>query len=193
MTPVDLIIFCFWHLLAVTFNLIHKKIARNFVYSCWFGINFKMECKNEHFRHIFLFYFPKGKNAAQAAKLSRNVYGEGALKDRQCRNFFDKFRSGDFSFKDEQRSDRPNEVDDDQIKVIIEEDRHVTVREIEEILKLSKSTIERNIIVHYRSELWDHRFFDDCLKYLNFNSVNDEICTLNNVKAIKFIFKISLE
>ena len=47
--------------------------------------------------------------------------------------------------------------------------------------------------IHYRSELWDHLFFDDCLNYLNFNSVSDEICTLNNVKAIKIIFKISLE
>ena len=45
----------------------------------------------------------------------------------------------------------------------------------------------------YRSELWDHLFFDDCLNYLNFNSVTDEICTLNNVKAINIIFISSLE
>ena len=104
-----------------------------------------MECKNEHFLHILLFYFRKGKNAAQAAKKLRDVYGEEALKDRQCRNWFDKFRSGDFSLKDEQRSGRPNEVDDDQIKAIIESDRHVTVREIEEMLKIPKSTIDRHI------------------------------------------------
>ena len=59
------------------------------------------------------------------------VYGEEALKDRQCRNWFDKFRFGDFTLKDEQRSGRPNEIDDDQIKAIIESDRHVIVREIE--------------------------------------------------------------
>ena len=57
------------------------------------------------------------------------MYGEEALKDRQCRNWFDKFGSGDFSLKDEQRSGQPNEVDDDQIKAIIESDRHVTVRD----------------------------------------------------------------
>ena len=103
-----------------------------------------MECKSEHFRHILLVYFRKGNNAAQAAKKLRVVYGEEALKDRQCLNRFDKFRSGDFSLKDEQRSRRPNEVDDDQIKAIIESDRHVTVREIEEMLKIPKSTIERH-------------------------------------------------
>ena len=59
-----------------------------------------MGCKNEHFRHILLFYFHKGKNPAQAAKKLRDVYGEEALKDRQCRNWFDKFRSWDFSLKD---------------------------------------------------------------------------------------------
>ena len=39
-----------------------------------------MECKNEHFRHILLLYFRKGKNATQAVKKLRDVYGEEALK-----------------------------------------------------------------------------------------------------------------
>ena len=38
-----------------------------------------------------------------------------------------------------------------------------------------------------------HLFFDDCFDCLNLNSVSDEICTLNNVEAIKLIIKISLE
>ena len=60
-----------------------------------------MECKNEHFRYILLFYFRKRKNAAQVSKKLRDVYGEEALKDRQCQNWFDKFHSGDCSLKDE--------------------------------------------------------------------------------------------
>ena len=44
----------------------------------------------------------------------RDVYSKEALKDRQCRNWFDKFRSGDFLLKDKQCSGRPNEVDGDQ-------------------------------------------------------------------------------
>ena len=104
-----------------------------------------MECKNEYFCHIFLFYFHKGKNAAQAAKKLCDAYGEEALKDRQSRNWFDKFRFGDFSLNDEQRSGQSSEVDDEQIKAIIESDRHVTVREIEEILKIPQSTIDRHI------------------------------------------------
>ena len=73
------------------------------------------------------------------------MYSENVLKDRQCRNWFDKFRSGDFSFRDEQRSGRPNEVDNDQLKAIIESDRYITLREIDEMLEIPKSTIERHI------------------------------------------------
>ena len=65
-----------------------------------------MECKNEHFRHNLLFYFRKGKDAAQAAKKLGDVYVEEALKDRQCRNWFDEFSYEDFPLTDEHRSDR---------------------------------------------------------------------------------------
>ena len=79
-----------------------------------------------------LFYFRKEKNAVQAVKKLRVVYGEESLNWFRSRNWFDKFRSGDFSVKDEQRSCRPNGVDDDKIKAIIESYRHVIVREIKE-------------------------------------------------------------
>ena len=45
-----------------------------------------MEPTNEHIRHILLYYFRKGKNAAQVAKKLRDVYGDEALKGRQCQN-----------------------------------------------------------------------------------------------------------
>ena len=63
-----------------------------------------MECKNEHFRHILILYFREGKNAGQAAKKLRDVYGEKALKDKQCLNCFDKFYSKPF----ESSKERPN-------------------------------------------------------------------------------------
>ena len=77
-----------------------------------------MEPTKEHFRHILYYHFRKGKNAEQVAKKLRSEYGDKALKERQCQNWFRKFRSGDFSLKDEPRSGRPNEVDVDQINSI---------------------------------------------------------------------------
>jgi len=47
-----------------------------------------MEKQNEHFRHILLFYFRKGKSASKAHKKLCAVYGDEALKERQCQNWF---------------------------------------------------------------------------------------------------------
>ncbi|GFV64589.1 HTH_48 domain-containing protein [Trichonephila clavipes] len=59
-----------------------------------------MESDKQHFRHILLFYYRKGKNAAQARKKLTDVYGEGVLTVRQCQNWFAKFRSGNFDVED---------------------------------------------------------------------------------------------
>jgi len=53
-----------------------------------------MDNKNEHFRHIMLFYFNKGKNAAQTSKKICVVYGKDVVKERVCQKWFAKFRSG---------------------------------------------------------------------------------------------------
>ena len=50
-----------------------------------------MENQKEYYRHILLFYFRKGKNASQA----RKKLWKNGLKERQCQNCFDKFRSGE--------------------------------------------------------------------------------------------------
>ena len=92
-----------------------------------------------------LFYFRKGKNASQAHKKLCAVYGNEALKERQCQNWFDKFRSADFSFKDEKRSGPPVEVDDHIIKAIIDSDRHSTTREIAEKLHVLHTCIENHL------------------------------------------------
>ena len=63
-----------------------------------------MENQKEHYRHILLFYFRKGKNASQAHKKLCAVYSDEALKERQCQNWFYKFRSADFSLKNKKWS-----------------------------------------------------------------------------------------
>ena len=62
-----------------------------------------MESDKQHFRHILLFYYRKGKNAVQARKKLTDVYGEGVLTVRQCQNWFAKFRSGNFDVEDAPR------------------------------------------------------------------------------------------
>ena len=104
-----------------------------------------MESKNQHLRHVLLFYFRKGKNAVQARRKLCEVYGEDVLTERQCQNWFKKFRSGNFDVEDSSRSGRPVEADEDIIKALIDSNRRITTREIAQTLHLSNSTVHDHL------------------------------------------------
>ena len=96
-----------------------------------------MEIPGGHFPHILLYYFRRGKNAVQAWKKLYDVYSEKSLTERQCQNWFARFRSVDFDLKDAPRSGRPTEVDDDKIKAMVKHNRRSMAREIAEKLNIS--------------------------------------------------------
>ena len=64
---------------------------------------------------------------------------------RQCQNWFARFRSGDFDLKDAPRSGRPTEVDDDNIKAMIESNQRSTTRVIAEKLNISHTRVQRHL------------------------------------------------
>ena len=78
----------------------------------------------------------------QARKKLYDVYGKKSLTERQCQNWFARFRSGYFYVKDAPRSGRPNEVEDDKIKAVTENNRRIT-HEIAEKLNISHTCVER--------------------------------------------------
>ena len=80
----------------------------------------------------------------QARKKLYDLYGEKSLTERQCQNWFARFRSGDFDLKDAPRSGRLTEVDDDKIKAMIKNNRRSTTREIAEKLNISHTCVERH-------------------------------------------------
>ena len=74
-----------------------------------------------------------------------DVYSEKSLTERQCQNWFARFRSGDFDLKNAPRSGRPTEVDNDEIKTMIKNNRCSTTREIAEKLNISHICVERHL------------------------------------------------
>ena len=73
------------------------------------------------------------------------MYGEGAVTDRTCPKWFGKFCAGDFLLDDSPCSGRPAEVDNDQMKTLIENHQRYTTWEIADILKISKSSVENHL------------------------------------------------
>ena len=101
--------------------------------------------KKQHFWHLMLYYFKKGKNATETHKKICTVYGEGAVTDRMCQKWFAKFRAGDFSLDDVPRLSRPVEVDSNQIRTITENNQRCATWERADILKISKSSVESHL------------------------------------------------
>ena len=92
-----------------------------------------------------LYYFKKGKNTTETQKKICAVYGEGAVTDRTYQKWFVKFSAGDFLLDDAPRLGRPVEVDRDQIETLIENNQHYTTREIVNLLKIPKSSVENHL------------------------------------------------
>lgn len=104
-----------------------------------------MEINNVHYRHILLYYFKKGKRAADAHKKICRVYGDDALTERVCQKWYAKFRSGNFDVNDAPRSGRPTEITSSDVKAIIEVNPSTTVREIATTLNISHTSVENHL------------------------------------------------
>lgn len=100
-----------------------------------------MESKNEHLRQFMLACFREGKNAAQTHKMICAMYGCIAISDWTVGQWFRRFRHGNVNCVDLPRSGRPTTVDDDQIRTLIENNPCYTIREMADVLRISKSTV----------------------------------------------------
>ena len=100
----------------------------------------EMEENKQHFWHIMLYYFKKGKYMTEMQKKIWAVYGEGAVTDQMCQKWFARFHAGDWSLDDAPWSGRQVDVDSDQIETLTENNQHSIAWEKNiHILKISKS------------------------------------------------------
>ena len=50
------------------------------------------------------------------------AYGEAALSERSCREWFQKFKNGEFDVDDKERSGRPKVYEDAEMEALLDED-----------------------------------------------------------------------
>nr|XP_020754536.1 histone-lysine N-methyltransferase SETMAR-like [Odocoileus virginianus texanus] len=105
----------------------------------------EMMLEKKQIRAIFLFEFKMGRKAAETTRNINNAFGPGTAKERTVQWWFKKFRKGDESLEDDERSARPSEVDNDQLREIIDADPLKTTRKIAEELKVNHSTVVRHL------------------------------------------------
>lgn len=89
--------------------------------------------------------FKQGKSASESHRALFKVFGEEALSERQCQEWFKRFRSGDESLEDHEHGHRAEVVDNDLLKEAIESDPCQTTRELAKQFGCSHMTIERHL------------------------------------------------
>ncbi|GFS95201.1 mariner Mos1 transposase [Trichonephila clavipes] len=59
------------------------------------------EPNSRHLREVLIFCFNMKKSAAEAHRMLSNTYGDAAIIERTCREWFQRFKNGDFDVKDQ--------------------------------------------------------------------------------------------
>jgi len=67
------------------------------------------------------------------------VYGDTAVTDKSCREWFRRFKDGDFSVEDKPRSGQPKKFEDKELEALLEENQSQTQKEFTELLINSTS------------------------------------------------------
>ena len=63
--------------------------------------------KFHHLREVLLHYLISKKTAAESHRILVKVYGEHALSETMCRDWFRRFKSGDFDLSNKDRGKPP--------------------------------------------------------------------------------------
>ena len=99
------------------------------------------EPNKRHLRELLIYFFNLKKSAAEAHRLLVEIYGDAALSERSCREWFQKFKNGEFDVEDKKRNGRPKVYEDAELEALLDEDSCQTQKELALTLGVTQQTI----------------------------------------------------
>ncbi|KAG5317794.1 MOS1T transposase, partial [Pseudoatta argentina] len=98
-----------------------------------------------YLRGILLHCFIQKKSAAEAHRILVQTYGDNALSDTTCRDWFRRFKNNDFELEDKERSGAPKKFQDKELEQLLDEDPSQTLSELGKILQVDESTVSKRL------------------------------------------------
>ena len=80
------------------------------------------EPNSRHLREVLIFCFNMKKFAAEAHRMLSNTYGEAAISERTCREWFQRFKNDDFDVEDRYSGEREMVFEDAELETLLEQD-----------------------------------------------------------------------
>ena len=87
------------------------------------------EPNKRHLRELLIYFFNLKKSATEAHRLLVETYGEAALSERSCLEWFQKFKIGEFEIEDKEPSGRPKVFEDAELEALLDQDSCQTQEE----------------------------------------------------------------
>ena len=98
-----------------------------------------------HLRELLIYFFNLKKSAAEAHRLLIEAYGDTALSERSCCEWFQKFKNDEFDVEDKERSGSPKVYEDAELEALLDKDSCQTQKELALTLGMTQQTISYHI------------------------------------------------
>ena len=93
--------------LSITFSLYRFEFHKKTLFFTVLDIS-NVVLTKQHLREVLVFCFNWKKSAAEAHEILVKVYGDNAPTDKSCREWFRRFKNGNFRVEDKPRYGQPN-------------------------------------------------------------------------------------
>ena len=103
------------------------------------------EANSRHLRKFFIFCFHLKKTVAEAIRILSSTYGEAALSERTCREWFQRFKSGDFDVQDWHGIGKENISEDTEFEAFLAEYSCQTWQELTESAGVTQQAISKRL------------------------------------------------
>ena len=102
----------------------------------------------EHLRACLLYEYRLGTSAAETHRRLYTAFGQNIVSNTTVYDWFNRFMAGNETLEDEPRSGHPPELDDDELRELVESDPHLTTREL-----ASKLGCGQTIVVNHLEKI----------------------------------------
>ena len=110
----------------------------------WQVYRFNRRMNSSDFRMLFLYEWKSKYNVAAAAQTINVAFRNGSVNERTIRCWYAKFETGDENLTNNNRSRPEIVVDNEVLRIVVENNPGNTVRDYAEELDVSSTTISRH-------------------------------------------------
>jgi len=119
---------------AISYNNIH-----------FFFRNHVFFAKKKAYAGSFAFLFQFEEIAAESHRILVEAYGDNALSETTCRDWFRRFNDDNFDLSDKKRENRPRKIEDYQLQALLDENDTQSQKMLAEQLGVSQAAISMRL------------------------------------------------